>query len=56
MEAKEHKGKTLKYLAIEPDGYDPNRRYPMIILLHGFGAHMGDLAGLTPAITPNVMD
>ena len=50
MEAKEHQGKTLKYLAIEPDGYDPNRRYPMIILLHGFGSHMGDLADLTPEI------
>ena len=50
MDAREHKGKTLTYLTIEPDDYDPNRRYPMIVLLHGFGAHMGDLAGLTPAI------
>ncbi len=50
MEAKRHEGKTLRYLAIEPDGYDPAKKYPMIILLHGFGAHMGDLAGLAPAI------
>ena len=28
------------------------RSYPMIILLHGFGAHMGDLASLAPAIDP----
>lgn len=52
MEAKEYQGKTLKYIAIEPDGYDPARQYPMIILLHGFGAHMGDLASLAPAIDP----
>lgn len=50
MKAIQHQGKTLKYLAIEPDGYDPGRSYPMVVLLHGFGAHMGDLAGLSPAI------
>ena len=50
MQASQHQGKTLHYIAIEPDGYDPARKYPMIILLHGFGAHMGDLASLAPAI------
>ena len=50
MEAKQRQGKTLKYLSIEPDGYDPNRRYPLVMLLHGFGASMADLAGLTPVI------
>ena len=50
MEANRHEGKSLRYLAIEPDGYDSTKKYPMIILLHGFGAHMGDLAGLAPSI------
>ena len=50
MQAKQIQGKTLRYIAIEPDGYDPTRKYPMIILLHGFGAHMGDLASLAPGI------
>lgn len=50
MEARQLQGKTLHYIAVEPDGYDPSRKYPMIILLHGFGAHMGDLASLAPAI------
>ncbi len=50
MQAIQHQGSTLHYIAIEPDGYDPARNYPMIILLHGFGAHMGDLASLAPAI------
>ena len=53
MQAKQLQGKTLHYIAIEPDGYDPARKYPMIILLHGFGAHMGDLASLAPAIDAN---
>ncbi len=52
MEAKQFEGKTLRYIAAEPDGYDPARKYPMIILLHGFGAHMGDLVSLAPAIDP----
>ena len=50
MEAKELQGESLRYLAIEPDGYDTQRAYPMVVLLHGFGSHMGDLAGLAPAI------
>lgn len=50
MEAKQFEGKTLQYLAIEPDGYDSTLSYPMIILLHGFGASMRDLAGLCPTI------
>ena len=37
---------------IEPDGYSPGVKYPMVIMLHGFGANMQDLAGLSPAIDP----
>lgn len=50
MEVKEHQGTSLRYLTIEPDGYEPDIQYPMIILLHGYGSHMGDLAGLSQAI------
>ena len=50
MQATQHQGKTLHYIAVEPDNYDAAQKYPMIILLHGFGAHMGDLASLAPAI------
>ena len=38
MQIKEHSGKTLKYVTVEPDGYDPSGSYPVVILLHGFGA------------------
>ena len=50
MEARQHQGKGLKYLVVQPDGYDPQVGYPLVILLHGFGANMHDLAGLCPAI------
>ena len=50
MEERQHRGQTLKYLTLEPDGYDVDRSYPVVILLHGFGASMGDLARLCPAI------
>ena len=50
MEVKRCEGDTLRYLCVEPDGYLPDGRYPLIILLHGYGSHMGDLASLSPAI------
>lgn len=50
MRAEKHEGNGLKYLTILPDDYDPEANYPMVIMLHGFGANMEDLAGLAPAI------
>lgn len=50
MEAIQRSGKTLVYLAVHPDDYDPGEAYPLVILLHGFGADMADLANLTPAL------
>ena len=50
MHSERHQGKGLKYLTVLPDGYSPELRYPLVIMLHGFGANMADLAGLAPAI------
>ena len=50
MQAEEHQGYGLKYMTVVPDEYVPGKRYPLIILLHGFGANMQDLAGLAPMI------
>jgi len=50
LDAKQFEGETLQYLVLEPDGYDSTLSYPMIILLHGYGASMRDLASLCPAI------
>ena len=53
MEGEVHEGPGLQYLAVLPDGYDSEASYPLIIMLHGFGANMHDLAGLAPAINPS---
>ena len=50
MEAKQFESSTLRALIVEPDEYDPDKEYPVIILMHGFGSNMADLANLTPAI------
>jgi len=50
MKAEQHQGKHLTYLTILPDDYDPQASYPLVIMLHGFGANMQDLASLAPAI------
>ena len=50
MEAKQFESQSLRSLIVEPDDYNPDREYPLIILLHGYGSNMSDLAGLTPAI------
>ena len=52
MQGEIHEGPGLKYLTVLPDGYDADASYPMIMMLHGFGANMHDLAGLAPAINP----
>ena len=51
MEAKQFESQSLRGLVVEPDDYNPDREYPLIILLHGYGSNMADLAGLTPAIS-----
>lgn len=53
LKVHEVEGESLRYLAVEPAGYDPETSYPLIILLHGYGAKMGDLADLCPAIGAN---
>ena len=50
MRAESHQGSGLKYLTVLPDDYDLERRYPLVIMLHGFGANMQDLAGLASVI------
>ena len=50
MKTERHDGRSLPFLAVLPDDHDPAVSYPLVIMLHGFGAHMGDLAGLAPAI------
>ena len=51
MKPTRHQGKSLLYLIVEPDDYDQELDYPLVILLHGFGASMADLATLAPVIS-----
>jgi len=41
---------SLPYVLVQPDGYEPGLAYPLVVLLHGFGASMHDLVGLAAAI------
>ena len=50
MRSEIHEGTGLKYITVVPDEYTPGSSYPLVIMLHGFGSNMQDLAGLAPAI------
>ena len=50
MEANTYQGKSLRCVTLEPDGYSPEVDYPLVIVLHGYGASMHDLVGLCPTI------
>ena len=50
MRAEIHEGTGLQYVTVVPDEYTSGDSYPLMIMLHGFGANMQDLAGLAPAI------
>ena len=50
MQVETVQGQDLTYITLYPQEYDPNLAYPLIILLHGFGANMYDLADLSRRI------
>ena len=52
MRSEIHQGTGLQYITVVPDEYTKSSSYPLVIMLHGFGANMQDLAGLAPAINP----
>jgi phospholipase/carboxylesterase len=50
MKSSVERGSFLDYLTVYPDDYPVDKAYPLIILLHGFGANKEDLSGLAPVI------
>ena len=50
MKMMQGKGGGLDYVGVYPVAYDAEKSYPLIVLLHGFGANMHDLAGLASHI------
>ena len=53
MKIEENNSDDLNFLIAYPDSYSESTRYPLIVMLHGYGAHMGDLASLAPEIHPS---
>jgi phospholipase/carboxylesterase len=53
MKAEAYEGKALAYVLVTPDNFEPGAGWPMVVLLHGFGTSMYDLAGLASAIDAN---
>ena len=43
MRAEIHEGTGLKYITVVPDDHDPDSSYPLVIMLHGFGANSLDV-------------
>src|SRR3990170_2266855 len=50
MDAQTVEGQALPYVLVKPDGFAAGDGCPLVVLLHGFGASMYDLAGLAPSI------
>jgi phospholipase/carboxylesterase len=50
VQARQVQGTALHYILVTPDGFTPEAGYPLVVLLHGFGANMQDLASLAPYI------
>lgn len=53
MHAETVRGRALSYVLATPEGFEPAAGFPLVVLLHGFGANMYDLAGLAPSIDPS---
>nr|AHZ45581.1 phospholipase/carboxylesterase [uncultured bacterium] len=52
MDAKVIDSKPLQYVLVTPDGFIADGSYPLVVMMHGFGANMYDLANLSPNIDP----
>ena len=50
MQARQVNGTALQYILVTPEGFAAEAGYPLVVLLHGFGANMQDLASLAPYI------
>jgi phospholipase/carboxylesterase len=50
MDATKHEGRALPYVIVRPKGIETTAGYPLVVLLHGFGASMYDLANLSNTI------
>ena len=42
MKAEAKQDLSLQYICVEPDNFDSNKKYPLMLVLHGFGANIQD--------------
>ena len=50
MDAETFENSTLPYVLMKPEGFEPGAGWPLVILMHGRGASMHDLAGFSSAL------
>jgi phospholipase/carboxylesterase len=50
LETTTHEGGALRFILRTPEGFEPGAGLPLIVLMHGFGASMYDLADLAPIL------
>ena len=50
MKSKEHFGVNLPFLSLIPDDFNQDKKYTIVILMHGYGASMHDLSEIAPII------
>jgi phospholipase/carboxylesterase len=50
MDSQAYEGTSLPYVLVKPPGFSAGAGWPLVILAHGRGASMYDLANLAPAI------
>ena len=50
MDANKHEGRILPFVFVKPKGVEQTAGYPLVVMLHGFGANMYDLANLAGPI------
>lgn len=53
MKAQVVEGGPLQYVLVRPEGFEPDGSWPLLIILHGFGASMYDLASIAGALDPS---
>jgi phospholipase/carboxylesterase len=53
MQSEVIEGTSLTYVLLKPDEFTPDGSYPLVVMLHGFGASMHDLASLAGVLDPN---
>lgn len=53
MNKKRFNDSSLPCVVIEPDEFNPDKEYPVFVMMHGYGSHMDDLVPLAEVIDRN---